>query len=115
MGLVAAAFAVVSVVHFGIAIPLGFTTVSDSFPGAAPPEAVIAVAVAVGAISVLTGWPSSRRVGLATTSFALLGTAYGLTVTLASTRTGDVIYHFGILAMLVITLGMTLLPGRRDP
>lgn len=114
MALAAAAFAVVSVVHFGVDIPLGFSTVSDSFPGAAPPEAVIAAVVAVGAMSVLTGRSNSRGVGLATTSFALLGTVYGLTVTLNSARSGDVISHFGILAMLVFTLGITLLPGRRD-
>ncbi|MCO5999983.1 hypothetical protein [Actinoallomurus rhizosphaericola] len=47
------------------------------------------------------------------TSFALLGTGYGLTITLNSTRTGDVAYHLGILATLPIILGLLLVPGNR--
>lgn len=54
MAFAAAAFATVSIIHFEVDIPIGFTTVSDSFPGAAPPEARIAAVVAVGATAVLT-------------------------------------------------------------
>lgn len=50
MALTAAAFAIVSVIHFGVHVPVGFTTVSDPFPGAAPPEAVIAVVLAATAL-----------------------------------------------------------------
>ena len=47
------------------------------------------------------------------TLFALLGTAYGLTVTLGSARTGDIAYHVGILVVLAVTLGLLLMPGGR--
>jgi hypothetical protein len=114
MALAAAAFAIVSVVHFGVDVPVGFTTISDSFPGAAAPEAVIAAVVAIGATAVLTRRTKSRRIALGTTSFALLGTAYGLSVTLNSTRTGDVAYHLSILATLLIILGLLLVPGRSN-
>jgi hypothetical protein len=112
MALAAAAFAVASMVHFGVDIPVGFTTIDDSFPGAAPPEAVIAAVVAIGAAAVLTRRRRSRGIALGTTTFALLGTVLGLTITLTSTRTGDVAYHLGILATLLIIAGLLLAPGR---
>lgn len=108
----AAAFAVASVVHVGVDIALGSTTVSDSFPGAAPPEAVLAAVVAIGATAVLVGRAKSRGTALASTSFALLGTVYGLNITLNSTRTGDVAYHVSILATLLIIVVLLLVPGR---
>ena len=111
MALVAVAFAIVSIVHFGVDIPVGFTTISDSFSGAAPPEAVIAAAMAIGARAVLDRRTTSRVIALGTALFALLGTAYGLTITLHSTRTGDVAYHLGILVALLIILGLLLAPG----
>ncbi len=114
MALAAAAFAIASIVHFGVDIPVGFATISDSFPGAAPPEAVIAAVVAIGATAVLTRPTKSRGIALGTTSFALLGTVYGLNITLNSTRTGDVAYHLSILTTLVIILGLLLVPGRSD-
>jgi hypothetical protein len=110
MVLAAAAFAVVSIVHFGVDIPVGFTTLSDSFSGAAPPEAVIAAVVAIGATAVLTRRTKSRAIALGTTSFAVLGTVYGLNITVNSTRTGDVAYHLSILATLLIIVGLLLLP-----
>jgi hypothetical protein len=110
MALAAVSFAVASVVHFGVRIPVGFTTISDYFPGAALPEAVIAVIVAVGATAVLTRRTWSRGIALLTTSFALLGTAFGLTITLNSPRPGDVAYHLSILATLLIILGLLLAP-----
>lgn len=114
MALAAAAFAVASIVHFGVAVPVGFTTITDSFPGAAPPEAVIAAVVAIGAAAVLTRRAKSRGIGLGTTSFALLGTAYGLSITLNGTRTGDVAYHIGILTILLVILGLLLMRGTPD-
>ncbi|MFC0555694.1 hypothetical protein ACFFHJ_32820 [Planotetraspora thailandica] len=102
-----------SVIHFGVDIPVGFTTISDPFAGAAPPEAVISGVMAVGATAVFTRRTTTRRVALGTTLFALLGTAYGLTITLDSTRTGDLAYHLGILATLLAILGLLLVPARR--
>ncbi len=113
LGLAAVAFATASVIHFGVAVPVGVVTVSDPFPGAAVPEAVIALVVAAGVLTVLTRRPAAREIALLTTLFALLGTSFGLTVTLRSTRTGDVAYHLGILALLLVILGLLLVPGRR--
>ena len=116
MAAAAATFAVASVIHAGAVIPLGVTTVSDPFPGAVVPEAVIAVALAAGAVAVLTRRPAARGAAVAATLFALLGTAVGLTFTLGSRRTGDVVYHVGMVVVLVVTLGLLLLPrGRRVP
>lgn len=114
MALAAAAYAVASIVHFGVDIPVGFTTISDSFPSAAAPEAVIAAVVAIGAAAALTRRTNSKAIAVGTTSFALLGTVYGLSITLNSTRTGDVAYHLSILATLLIVLGLLLVPGRSD-
>ncbi len=106
-------FAMASIIHAGVAIPLGVTTLRDPFPGAVVPEAVIAVVVAAGAVAVLTRRPAAWGIALLATLFGLLGTAYGLTVTLGSARTGDVAYHVGILVVLAVTLGLLLMPGRR--
>lgn len=114
MALTAGAFAIASIVHFGVDIPVGFTAISDSFPGAAPPEAVIAAIVAIGATAVLTRRTQSRKIALGATAFACVGTVYGLTITLNSARTGDVAYHLGILATLLIILGLLLAPGKSD-
>lgn len=114
MAFAAAAFAGASIVHFGVDVPVGVTTISDSFPGAAAPEAVIAAVVAIGAAAVLTRRTKSRGIALGATSFALLGTAVGLSITLNSTRTGDVAYHLGILTTLLVILGLLLRRGRPD-
>ncbi len=111
MALAAAAFAVASIVHFGVDVPLGVATLSDSFPGAAAPEAVIAAVLAIGATAVLTGRAKSRGIALGATSFALLATGYGLTITLSGGRTGDVAYHLGIVTVLFVILGLLLVPG----
>jgi hypothetical protein len=116
LALAATTFAVASVIHFGVAIPLGVATVSDPFRGAAVPEAVIAAVVAAGAVAVLARRPAAWGVALMATLFALLGTGYGLSVTLASTRTGDIAYHLGILALLLVILGLLLMSeSRRRP
>jgi hypothetical protein len=108
----AATLAVASVLHFGVAIPLGVATISDPFGAAAIPEAVIAVVVAIGAVTVLTRSAVAWWVALLATLFALLGTAYGLTVTVRRGQAGDVAYHLSLLAVLVVTTGL-LLTSRR--
>ena len=82
MALAAASFAAASVVHLGVAIRLGPVWVYDPFPGAAIPEAVIAIVLAGGlAAATARRWAGSS-VPLTTSLFALLLTVYGLTVTL---------------------------------
>ena len=102
-----------SIIHAGTAIPLGITTVSDPFPGAAIPEAVIALVVAAGAVAVFTQRPAARGIAVVATLSALLGTLYGLTVTLGSARTGDIAYHVGILVVLAVTLGLLLMTSAK--
>ncbi|HEX6498024.1 MAG TPA: hypothetical protein VF054_03225 [Micromonosporaceae bacterium] len=114
MALAAATFVIVSVVHFGVDIPIGFATISDPFSGAAVPEAVIGAVMAIGATAVLTRRTRSRGIALGTTSFALLGTGFGLTITLSSARTGDVAYHLSILVTLLVILALLLVPSRSD-
>ena len=114
LGLAAAAFVVASLVHFGVVIPLGLLTLDDPFPGAAIPEAILALVLAIGALSVLARRPARWRVALAAALFAFLVTLYGLTVTVGSARTADITYHISILVVLVVIIGLLLLPqGRR--
>ena len=52
---------------------------------------------------------------LATTLFALVGTLYGLSVTLGSSRTADITYHLAVLCLLAVIVALLLLPlGRRS-
>src|SRR5262249_30948276 len=101
LGLAAGTLAVASLLHLGVAIPLGATTISDPFAGAAIPEAVIAVVVAAGAVAALARLPVARWLAPAATAFAVAGTLYGLTVTLRRGEAGDIAYHLSLLTMLV--------------
>ena len=110
------AFVAASLVHFGIVISLGPVTIDDPFQGAAIPEAVIAVILGIGAASVIVRWPAAWKVALATTLFALVATIYGLTVTVNSPRTGDIIYLTSRSSWyLVVIATLLFLPvGRRS-
>lgn len=110
-----AAFAVASVIHFGATISLGPIKVYDPFSGAAIPEAVIAVTLGLGSLAVIFHRPSAWMTALGTTLFALLTTLYGLSVTVRSSRTGDIIFHISILVVLGLITALLLLPaGRRS-
>jgi hypothetical protein len=106
MAFAALTFALASLIHFGTPLPLGFTTVRVPFPGAAVPESIIAFVVGAGALNMWTSRWAPRAIAAGTTLFALIGTVYGLSVTLRSTRTGDVVYHLGVLAVLLVVLGL---------
>jgi hypothetical protein len=109
------AFVVASLVHFGLVIAVGPVTIDDPFTGAAIPEAIIALVLAIGCVSVMTRRPAAWWVAVATTLFALLVTLYGLTVTVRSSLTGDVTYHVSVLSVLVVTVLLLFLPaGRRS-
>lgn len=97
-----------SAIHFGLTIPLGSETVSDSFEGAAVPEAVVGAVVAVGAASLLGTRRRSRTIAIATATFAILLTLYGLSVTVRGGRMLDVAYHLSVLAALGAALGVLL-------
>lgn len=111
--LASVAFAVASLVHFGVVINLGPLQIDDPFAGAAIPEAVIAVVLGVGAVAAIAWWPEGWPLTLATTLFSLVLTIYGLTVTVRSSRTGDIAYHVAILILLVVIAGLLFMSKRR--
>ena len=103
-----------SSIHFGYPLALGPVTVHDPFRGAAIPEAVLAGVLVVGSAFVMRGGPSSLYAGAAATLLTLLGVVYGLSVTAGSSRTGDVAYHLGLLALLVFIVVLVLSSSRRQ-
>ena len=111
----AATLAIASIVHFGVVIPLGVVTLDDPFAGARIPEAIIAVVVAVGAISLLTGWAGAWWLALAATLFAIAGIIVGVSVVLFGTvsRPGDLVYHFSLLVALLVTVALLFTSAAR--
>lgn len=109
MAFAAVTFALASTVHFGVAV----AGIVDPFAGAAIPEAVIAVVVAAGAVCAAARVGGARWIAVGTTAFAILGTAFGLSITARSGISGDVAYHVGVLAVLLVTLGLLLADRRR--
>lgn len=107
------AFVVASLVHFGVVLALGPVTIADPFGGAAIPEAVIAAVLGIGAATVIARWALAWPLAFGGTLFALLLTLYGLTITLRSSRMGDVTYHIGVLVALAVIIGLLLLPAAR--
>jgi len=115
MALATVSFALASLVHLGLTLPLGFLTLDDPFAGAAIPEAVIAVVLGISTAMIVLGQAKRWATALGATVFAILLTAYGLSVTLASSRTGDITYHTFVLALLLVIMVFLLLPaGRRS-
>lgn len=114
LAVAAVTLAIASLLHFGVSIPLGGTTVSDPFAGAAVPEAVIAVVVAAGAAAALARQPIASWVTPAAAVFALAGTLYGLTVTLRRGEAGDIAYHLALLTMLVAGAALLLIGALRS-
>ena len=108
--------AIASVVHFGVVIPLGVLTLDDPFAGARIPEAIIAVVVAVAAISLLTRWVGAWWLALAATIFAIAGVLVGVSIVLFGTvsRPGDLVYHFSLLVALLVTIGLLFTPAARS-
>jgi len=115
LGSAGATFVIASAVHFGLSVRLGPVILHDPFEGAAVPEGVIAVVLACGAVTVMAGWSNRWAAALLATLFALALTAYGLTITMRSTRYGDIAYHLFILVVLSVTAVLLLLPaGSRE-
>lgn len=108
MALAAVTLAIASVVHFGLVIPLGATTIHDPFAGAAIPEAVIAAVVAIGVVGAALRRDAAWWLPLAATLFALLGVIVGMTFTVPAGRAGDIAYHGSLLAVLLAALVLQL-------
>lgn len=114
MAIAAVSLATASIIHSGVEIPLGFATINDPFAGAAIPEAILAIVLAIGLVTVLARWSVRWWVALATTLFTLLVTLYGLSVTVSSSRTGDITYHIAVLGILAVITGLLLLPAAKQ-
>jgi hypothetical protein len=112
MILAAATLLGASLIHSGLAVPLGGALLRDPFAGAAIPEAVLAAVLSIGVIGWLAGWRRRRAVALGSVLFSLLVTFYGLSITLLSGRTGDIVYHLTLISLLVAATGLLL---RRAP
>ena len=122
MAVAAVTLGVAAYLHRNGHIPLGFTDIGgESFYGASIPEAVIAFVLAAGAAVYLAAPRAARasaargqarRVALAATSFAIIGTAYGMTVTISDGRVPDIVYHSSLMATLLIAAALLL---RRRP
>lgn len=95
-----------SAVHGGVLGPI------DPFPGAAIPEAVIAVVLGIAA---LVAWssPGAWTIAAAATLFAIVGTLFGLTITVPRGGVGDITYHLSLLAVLALTGGLLIARRRR--
>jgi hypothetical protein len=104
---------VASILHFGVAVG----GVHDPYRDAAIPEAAIAAVLACGVARVATRSASAWPLAVGTTVFAILGFLVGLRFTLFAAdtpRAGDVVYHVGGLALLLVTATLLLTAaGRR--
>ncbi len=95
--------------------PLGGSPESRRTAWRPIPEAVIAVVLGISTAMIVLGQAKRWATALGATVFAILLTAYGLSVTLASSRTGDITYHTFVLALLLVIMVFLLLPaGRRS-
>lgn len=104
MSVAAVTLGVASYLHRQGHIPLGFTVIrGESFYGASVPEAVIGFVLAAAAAVVLLAPDSARPAAVAANSFAILGVAYGMTITVASGRIADIVYHSALMALLLVT------------
>lgn len=113
MGLAAVTLGVASYLHRDGHIPLGFTVIhGEHFYGASVPEAFIAFVLAIGAVAAWTVPHRARALALGTTTFAIVGVAYGLTVTVGNGQTIDIAYHSTLMAVLLATW-ITLWRSRR--
>jgi hypothetical protein len=112
---------VASYLHRQGHIPLAFTEIrGESFYAASIPEAVIALVLVAGAVVYLAASPAARaaagrgqgrRVALAATTFAIIGVAYGMSVTIGDGRVPDIVYHSCLMAVLLITGALLLRRG----
>ena len=110
MALMSATLALASALHAGVAL-LG---VGDRFPGAVIPEAVIAVVLAGAVAAGLAGARIARELALIATLLGVAGFLIGLRFTLADAAAGDIAYHFGGLAILLVITGLLVRDWLRD-
>jgi peptidoglycan/LPS O-acetylase OafA/YrhL len=107
MAMAAVTLALASAIHFGVT----FGFVSDPFPGARIPEAIIAAMLAAGAIAVAARIPGSRWIAAVATGISIVGVLVGVAAVIGGgIRYGDLVYHGCLLVLLVATAIAILLP-----
>ena len=112
----AATFLVASLLHLGALRPLATALGEPVIPQAGIPEGVIGLVLVIGAVAAFSGRVGGRPTFIATQAFALLGTLVGMFALAsgAAPRTdANDLYHRAILVALVVTLVLSVLPGRR--
>jgi hypothetical protein len=105
----AAGFITAALIHWGV-IATGY-----EYGGAAIPEGVIGVVLLGGLILSLVLPTRTRIIGLATQGFALAGTLIGIFVSVIGVGPNtlpDILFHIGILAVLLTGLVVTVRSGR---
>lgn len=111
----AVAFLGASIVHFGVPIPLGITTLADvTILPAGIVEGAIGIAFVVAAAAVLArrDWAWSETVGAHV--FGILGVLIGLSVTLrdpGDSSSANFQFHVAVLPVLVAGLVLLLTEG----
>lgn len=110
MVIVAASLAVMSSLH--LAGVLG--THADSYDGTAAgiAEAIIGVALVVGAVALRRDPPAGRRTAIAALLFAVAGFLLGISITARSGYVPDIAYHASVLPILIGELVVLLATGR---
>lgn len=101
----AATLAAIASLHFGGVLE-GSEPFRPTVAGIA--EAIIGLALASGAVALLRRVRQARRIAIATTIFAIVGFAVGLSFTLRGGGAVDVAYHAVMLPLLLLTLGLLL-------
>ncbi len=109
------AFLGASIIHFGFAIPLGFTTLSDAvLLPAAIAEGAIGIVLALATAAVFSRLDWAWIGTMAAEVFGILGVLIGLSVTLgdpADSSSANFLFHLSILPVLVIGLILLVTPG----
>ena len=117
MGLATLTFVIASLLHFGVALPLGVVTINgEPFRRAAIPEGIIAAVLAAGSVVALTRRPTAWWLALATSIFAVLGVIVGLStiaIGVGPRTVPDITYHISVLVLLLVIVGLLVTPGAR--
>ncbi len=113
----AIAFLAASVIHFGYAIPLGFTTLSDvTILPAGMAEGVIGVVFAVAAAAAFADWDWAWNGTLAAYLLGIVGVLIGIGVSVGDSgdsSRSNLLFHLTVLPLLVLGLAVLLTPTGR--
>ncbi len=108
-------FLAASSIHFGFAIPLGFTTLSDAvLLPAAIAEGAIGVVLALATAAAFSRLDWAWIGATAAEVFGILGVLVGLSVTLGDptdSSSANFLFHLGILPVLVVGLLLLVTPN----